>query len=84
MSAANLQPASALPVAPEPSDDTCEPSRPTQPWHAPPALLDSLSTDEPEFELDATEGFDFHDTIPAPPWQDEPLDTPEAAVLPAR
>jgi hypothetical protein len=84
MSAANLQPDSAVPAAPEPSDDTCEPSRPTQPWHAPPALLDTPSMHEPEFELDAPEGFDFHDTIPAPPWLDEPLDAPEAAVLPAR
>lgn len=87
MSAANLQPDSALPLAQEPSDDACEPSRPTQPWHAPPALLDALSMREPEFWADEAvevEGFDFHDTIPAPPWLDEPLDAPEAALLPAR
>ena len=48
------------------------------------ALLDALSAHEPEFELEEAEGFDFHDTIPAPPWLDEPLDALEAAVLPAR
>ena len=89
MSAANLQPDSARQQA-EPDDEACEPSRPTQPWHAPPALLDALNTREPQFEADEAgeagelAGFDFHDTIPAPPWLDEPLDAPEAAVLPAR
>ncbi|MEI9953988.1 MAG: hypothetical protein WDO74_34680 [Pseudomonadota bacterium] len=79
MSAANPLPDSALQAVPEASDDASEPSRPTQPWHAPPALLDALSALEPEFEVD---GFDFHDTIPAPPWLDEPPDAPEALSLP--
>jgi hypothetical protein len=76
MSAANPLSDSALQPAPEAPDD--EEARPTQPWHAPPAQLDTLSG--PEFEPD----FDFHDTIPAPPWLDEPLDAPDAPALPAR
>ncbi len=39
---------SALQQEPEASDDTHE--LPTQPWHAPPALLDALSVLGPEFE----------------------------------
>jgi hypothetical protein len=78
MSAANPVPDSALQPAPEADDD--ETSRPTQPWHAPPALLDALSAIETDFETD----FDFHDTIPAPPWLDEPQDALDALPLPAR
>ncbi|HEY0465064.1 MAG TPA: hypothetical protein VGC79_12680 [Polyangiaceae bacterium] len=39
---------------------------------------------ESDFEVSGAEGFDFHDTIPAPPWLDEPIDALEAPVLPAR
>jgi hypothetical protein len=52
-----------------------ESSRPTEPrsWSAPaPPMRDRLSTLELE-ELDELAGsarFDFHDTIPAPPWLD--------------
>ncbi len=85
MSAANPLPDNALQPAPEASHDAAEPSRPTQPWHAPPALLDALSALEPEFEVEVeVEGFDFHDTIPAPPWLDEPPDAAEALSLPTR
>ena len=57
-----------------------EPSRPTDPRHRPPPLRDALST------LDE-EAFDFHDTIPAPPWLDELdefVDGSDPAPLPAR
>jgi len=93
MSAANPLSDSALQAVSEASDDASEPSRPTQPWHAPPALsFDAFGAWEPalepefesEFELETDEGFDFHDTIPAPPWLDEPLDALEAPLLPAR
>ncbi|HET7541084.1 MAG TPA: hypothetical protein VFK05_14475 [Polyangiaceae bacterium] len=101
MSAANLLPDSALQAAPEVSDDACEPPLPTQPWHAPPDLLEALGPFEFDFELEheqtlgdgaelegglevGTEGFDFHDTIPAPPWLDEPAEALEMPVFPAR
>jgi len=80
MPAANPLSDNALQPAPEASD---EPSRPTQPWHAPPALLDALSELESEFEFE-TDRFDFHDTIPAPPWLDEPGEALEVPPLPAR
>ena len=61
--------------APEPSED----SRPTNPLLGapppPPPARDPLST------LDE-EDFDFHDTIPAPPWLDEALDVGGDAVEP--
>jgi len=76
MSAANPLPDSALQQAPDAHDDAAEPSRPTQPWHPPP-VRDALSALEGE-------DFDFHDTIPAPPWLDEPSDVLEAPPLPAR
>ena len=81
MSAADPSSDSALHAAHELGDDACEPSQPTQPWHAPPAALDMLGEFEPEFETDR---FDFHDTIPAPPWLDEPADVLEAPAFPAR
>jgi len=77
MSAANPQLDSAQQEA-DADEDTLERALPTQPWHAPPALLDTMSNFEPE--LDAPD-FDFHDTIPAPPWLDEPA---EALEIPAR
>ena len=55
-----------------------EPSRPTSPWHRPPApmrdTLNTLSEDD----------FDFHDTIPAPPWLDEFDESSELPALTAR
>jgi len=55
-----------------------EPSRPTDPLRRPPlpAPRGQLAT------LDEETGFDFHDTIPAPPWLDEPDQCEEP--LPAR
>jgi len=93
MSAANLLPDSALQPTPEVSNDASEAPLPTQPWHAPPDLLEALSSFEFEFEHEleggvelegGTESFDFHDTIPAPPWLDEPGDPLELPVFPAR
>jgi len=73
-----------------------ESSRPTEPrsWSVPPPpvppMRDRLSTHELE-ELDdlgADAHFDFHDTIPAPPWLDELGDAdgelPPLPPLPAR
>jgi hypothetical protein len=40
-------------------------------------MRDALST------LDEDD-FDFHDTIPAPPWLDEPFDAPESPPVPTR
>ncbi len=56
-----------------------EPSRPTDTLRRPPppAARGQLAT------LDEESGFDFHDTIPAPPWLDEP-ETSEEPQLPAR
>jgi len=68
MSAANPLPDSALQQATEASSDAGEPP-PTQPWNLPPLALDALRALESEFE---ETDFDFHDTIPAPPWLDEP------------
>ncbi|MEI9941450.1 MAG: hypothetical protein WDO69_29880 [Pseudomonadota bacterium] len=77
MSAVNPLSDSALqPHDPEASDDAPESSQPTQPWNAPPSLLDALGA----FEFEE-EDFDFHDTIPAPPWLDEPPDALEALTL---
>lgn len=91
MSAANLLPDSALQSAPDVGDADCEQALPTQPWHAPPELFDALGTFEfeSEFEQEPEAGgelasFDFHDTIPAPPWLDEPADALEIPVFPAR
>ena len=53
-----------------------EQSRPTEPRPWPPPMRDALST------LDE-EDFDFHDTIPAPPWLDE-IAEDELPLLPAR
>ena len=93
MSAANPLSDSALQPAPMSSDDD-EQALPTQPWHAPPAQLDTLnfsdSDSDSEFEFDrvdgvsVAEGFDFHDTIPAPPWLDEPADGLDLPAFPAR
>jgi len=53
-----------------------EPSRPTEPWQRPQPVRETLAT------LDE-EDFDFHDTIPAPPWLDE-TDLNEEPLLPPR
>jgi len=82
MSAADPISDSALHVAAKlDEDDVGEPSEPTHPWQAPPAAFDVQGEFEPEFETDR---FDFHDTIPAPPWLDEPSDLLESPVFPAR
>jgi hypothetical protein len=52
--------------------------RPTEPLGSPAPLREAL---ESQFSLEV-EGFDFHDTIPAPPWLDEPPDTIEAPLVP--
>jgi len=81
MSAANPQLDGAQQQKPDADEEALEPSRPTQPWHAPPALLDAMSALEPEFDAG---DFDFHDTIPAPPWLDEPSEALEVPAFPAR
>lgn len=54
-----------------------EPSRPTDSLlRPPPPPRHQLAT------LDEESGFDFHDTIPAPPWLDE-ADADEETVFPA-
>ena len=53
-----------------------EPSRPTEPWRHPPPMRETLATLEEE-------DFDFHDTIPAPPWLDD-ADAGEELQLPPR
>lgn len=98
MSAVNPLPDSALHALPELGEDTDELALPTQPWHAPPTFPGAWGTFEgeyePEFEGLAgevagqleghVESFDFHDTIPAPPWLDEPGDGLEMPIFPAR
>lgn len=53
-----------------------EPSRPADSLLRPPPPRGQLAT------LDEESGFDFHDTIPAPPWLDEP-EAGEETLLPA-
>jgi hypothetical protein len=84
MSAANPLSDSALQQEPEASDDAFEPPLPTQPWHRPPFASDPLSALEPGYEEEEDADFDLHDTIPAPPWLDEPGDGLEAAPFAAR
>lgn len=97
MSAVNPRPDSALHSVPEAGDDGEELALPTQPWHEPPAFVEPWRTFEPEYEPEFdgdaasvgfsqgyVESFDFHDTIPAPPWLDEPSDACEMPVFPAR
>jgi hypothetical protein len=54
-----------------------EPSRPTEPRLRPVPMRDSLSTLNEE-------DFDFHDTIPAPPWLEDTGDTLETPLVPPR
>jgi hypothetical protein len=75
MSAVNPLPDTAL-QQPLQAYDDAEPSQPTQPWHPPP-VRDTLNALEGE-------DFDFHDTIPAPPWLDEPEIPLAAPALLAR
>lgn len=71
-------------TAASPHDDSeqdgplSEPSRPTSPWHRPPTpMRDALCTL-------SEEDFDFHDTIPAPPWLDDSDEPGELPPSPAR
>jgi len=97
MSAVTPLPDSALHAIAELGDDTDEPALPTQPWHAPPTFVGTWGSfegeNEPEFEIEAqepgrqeghAESFDLHDTIPAPPWLDEPGESLEVPIFPAR
>ena len=66
-------------IAPEEAEANApasEPARPTEPRPWPPPMRDALST------LDE-EDFDFHDTIPAPPWLDDASEV-ELPLIPAR
>ena len=66
-------------VSDEAEGPASEPSRPTEPrpWPKPAApMREALST------LDE-EDFDFHDTIPAPPWLDDAAEA-DPRALPAR
>jgi hypothetical protein len=54
-----------------------EPSRPTEPRHHTIPAREALSTL-------SEEDFDFHDTIPAPPWLDDAPDTLETPLVPPR
>jgi hypothetical protein len=53
-----------------------EPSRPTEPQHASAPFHEGFDTGEDDF--------DFHDTIPAPPWLDDIPDSLETPLVPAR
>lgn len=55
-----------------------EPSRPTEPHRHPVPVRNALDSDLGLEE----EPFDFHDTIPAPPWLDDGPDTIEAPLEP--
>ena len=55
-----------------------EPSRPTEPRRHPAPMRNALDSDLGIEE----DGFDFHDTIPAPPWLDDAPDTVEAPLDP--
>ena len=57
-----------------------EPSRPTEPRRQPAPTRNALDSDLGIEDQD----FDFHDTIPAPPWLDDGPDTLEAPLVPAR
>ena len=76
MSAANPLPNSAPQEETDSVGPASEPSRPTEPRAWPAPMRDALST------LDE-EDFDFHDTIPAPPWLDD-MPELELPALPAR
>jgi len=53
-----------------------ERSRPTEPWRRPPPMRETQATIDEE-------GFDLHDTIPAPPWLDD-TDADEEPLVPPR
>jgi hypothetical protein len=71
----------ASPLNPGPTDQVeappaSEPSRPTQPRLRPPPMREAQATLNEE-------DFDFHDTIPAPPWLDD-ADSSEEPLPPPR
>jgi hypothetical protein len=55
-----------------------EPPRPTEPMASPVPLRQAGDS---QFSLEI-EGFDFHDTIPAPPWLDDAPEAVEAPLVP--
>ena len=63
--------------APAPASES---SRPTEPRRHPAPMRHALDSELGVDEQD----FDFHDTIPAPPWLDDGPDTVEAPLIPAR
>ena len=63
---------------PEAQNPASEPSRPTEPRGEPAPMRNTLDSDLGIEEQD----FDFHDTIPAPPWLDDAPDTVEAPLDP--
>jgi len=57
-----------------------EPSRPTEPRHP----LPVPPTRDAVLPFEEGDDFDFHDTIPAPPWHDDELETAEVPPVPTR
>lgn len=60
----------------EASVPAAEPSRPSDPRRRPPPRESLATLDE--------EDFDFHDTIPAPPWLDDAPDSSKDPFTPPR
>ena len=76
MSPANLLTLSHNDETEEPAPAS-EPSRPTEPRHQVEPKREALNTL-------SEEDFDFHDTIPAPPWLEDAPDTLETPLVPPR
>ena len=55
-----------------------EPSRPTEPRNPAPLASEAL------LSLEEDDDFDFHDTIPAPPWHEDEAEPAEIPPRPAR
>ena len=98
MSAANPVPDSALHAAADVDDGTELPTQPWHAPPTFVETLGTFEGElEPEFEFEGqveghvqveqdsqVESFDFHDTIPAPPWLDEPGEALELPVFTGR
>ncbi|MEP7050192.1 MAG: hypothetical protein ABJB12_07565 [Pseudomonadota bacterium] len=76
MSSANPNPSN--PDHSEVPAPASERSRPTDPHASPAPLCEAL---DGQLGLES-EGFDFHDTIPAPTWLDDGPDTAQTPLLP--